>query len=69
MLLRQQPNGVRDLEYSQHTENQRHELQPVDIRSFDVSEETFTTIRKFDPLASHGSRGGHGTRRTSHERC
>ena len=27
---------VRDLGYSQHTENQRHELQPVDFRSFDV---------------------------------
>ena len=40
--------------YSQHTENQRHELQPVDIRSFDVCEETCTTIRRFDPLASHG---------------
>ena len=45
---------VRDLVYSQHTENQRHELQPVDIRSFDVREETCTTIRRFDPLASHG---------------
>ena len=42
------------LGYSQHTENQRHELQPVDIRSFDVREETCTTIRRFDPLASHG---------------
>ena len=31
--------------YSQHTENQRHELQPADIRSFDVCEETCTTIR------------------------
>ena len=45
---------VRDLEYSQHTENQRHERQPVDIRSFDVCEETCTTIRRFDPPASHG---------------
>ena len=45
---------VRDLEYSQHTEYQRHELQPVDIRSFDVCEETCTTIRRFDPPASHG---------------
>ena len=35
---------VRDLVYSQHTENQRHELQPVDIRSFDVREETCTMI-------------------------
>ena len=35
---------VRDLVYSQHTENQRHELQPVDIRSFDVREETCKTI-------------------------
>ena len=35
---------VRDLVYSQHTENQRHELQPVGIRSFDVREETCTTI-------------------------
>ena len=42
------------LAYSQHTENQRHELQPVDIRSFDVREETCTAIRRFDPLASHG---------------
>ena len=31
---------VRDLGYSQHTENQRHELQPVDIISFDIREET-----------------------------
>ena len=45
---------VRDLVYSQHTENQRHELQPVEIRSFDEREETCTTIRRFDPLASHG---------------
>ena len=30
--------------FPQHTENQRHELQPVDIRSFDVREETCTTI-------------------------
>ena len=30
--------------YPQHTENQRHELQPVEIRSFDVREETYTTI-------------------------
>ena len=45
---------VRDLVYSQHTENQRHEQQPVDIRSFDVCEETCTTISRFDPLASHG---------------
>ena len=36
---------VRDLGYSQHTENQRHELQPAHIRSFDVCEETCTTIR------------------------
>ena len=43
-----------NLWYSQHTENQRHELQPVDIRSFDVREETCTTIRRFDPFASHG---------------
>ena len=26
------PKWVRDLVYSQHTENQRHELQPVEIR-------------------------------------
>ena len=45
---------VRDLGLSQHTENQRHELRPVDIRSCDVREETNTTIRCFDPLASHG---------------
>ena len=45
---------VRDLKHSQHTENQRHELRPVDIRSFDLSEETCTTIRRFDPPASHG---------------
>ena len=36
---------VRVLVYSQHTRNQRHELQPVDIRSFDECEETCTTIR------------------------
>ena len=48
------PKSVRDLVYSQNTENQRHELQPVEIRSFDVREETCTTIRRFDPLASHG---------------
>ena len=40
---------VRDLEYSQNTENQRHE-----IRSFDVREQTCKTIRRFHPLASHG---------------
>ena len=45
---------VRDLVYSQHTENQRRERQPVDIRSFDVCEETCTTIRRFDPPASRG---------------
>ena len=45
---------VRDLGYSQHTENQRHELQRADIRSFDVCEETCTTIRRFDAPASHG---------------
>ena len=45
---------VRDLGNSQHTENQRHELQPVGIRSFDAREETCTTIRRLDPLASHG---------------
>ena len=44
------------LGYSQHTENQRHELQPVDIRSFYVCEETCTTIRRFDSPASHGWR-------------
>ena len=32
------------LEYSLHVENQRHELQTVDIRSFGVREETYTTI-------------------------
>ena len=31
--------------YSQHTENQRHVLRPCDIRSFDVREEIYTTIR------------------------
>ena len=36
---------VRDLVYSQHTENQRHELRPAGIRSFNVREETYTTIR------------------------
>ena len=40
------------------TQKKRHELQPVDIR----------TIRRFDPLASHGCRGGYRSRRTSHER-
>ena len=45
---------VRDLVCSQHTENQRHELQPIDIRSFGVCEETCTTIRRFGLPASHG---------------
>ena len=45
---------VRDLGYSQHTENQRNERQRIDIRSFDVCEESCTTIRRFDPPASHG---------------
>ena len=40
------------LAFSQHTENQRHELQPVDIRFFDEREETYKTIRRFDPLVS-----------------
>ena len=35
---------LRPGEYSQHTENQRHEPQPAEIRSFDVREETYTTI-------------------------
>ena len=48
------PKWVRDLVYSQNTENQRRELHKVEIRSFDVREETCTTIRRFDPLASHG---------------
>ena len=33
---------VRDLGYSEHSDNQRHELQQVDIRSFDVREKTYT---------------------------
>ena len=37
---------VRDLVYSYSIQkNQRHEPQPADIRSFDVCEETCTTIR------------------------
>ena len=48
------PKWVRDLGHSQHTENQRHELQPVEIKSFYVREETCSTIRRFDPLPSHG---------------
>ena len=52
MLWRQQPSGC--VTWGIHTENQRRELQPVDIRSFDVCEETCTTIRRFDPPASHG---------------
>ena len=36
---------VGDWGCSQHTGNQPHVLQPVDIRSFDVCEETCTTIR------------------------
>ena len=59
---------VRDLVYSQHADSELHEWEPVDIRSTDVREETCTTIWWFDPLASHGWRGGHGTRRTSYER-
>ena len=31
--------------YSKRTENQRHELRPADIQSFDVHEETFTAIK------------------------
>ena len=46
MALQESVSGTRDfssgLVYSQHTENQRHELQPVEIRSFDVREETCT---------------------------
>ena len=48
-LCQESVSGTQDLSsglvYSQHTENQRHELQPADIRSFDVCEETCTTIR------------------------
>ena len=51
MALQESLSGTQDLssglEYSQHTENQRHELQPVDIRSFDECEETCTTIKTF----------------------
>ena len=54
--------------YSQHTENQRHEQQPYDIRPFDVCEETCTRIRWFDPPASHGWRGGYRSWSTSCER-
>ena len=45
--------GVRDLECSQHTGNQRQELQPVGIRSFDVREETYTT-RHMDDVVGTG---------------
>ena len=38
--------SVRDLVYSQHTDNQRHELQPVDIRSFDACEENVHNDQK-----------------------
>ena len=41
-------------EYSQHTDDQRDELQPVDRRPFDVREETYTTVTELDSLASHG---------------
>ena len=41
------PSG---LGYSKHTENQRHELQPVDIRSFDVCEETSVLLRHMDDV-------------------
>ena len=58
MVLQESFSGTQDLSsclgYSQRTENQRHELRPVDIRSFDVCEETCTTIGRFDPLPSHG---------------
>ena len=54
-LSQQQPNGcVTWCIYSQHTENQPHVLQLVDNRSFDVCEETCTTIRRSYPLVSHG---------------
>ena len=50
----QQSNGcVTWSIHTQHTENQRHEPRPVDIRSFDACEEKCTTIRRFDPPASH----------------
>ena len=49
---------VSDLECSQYTENQRHDLQPVDIRSFDVREETCTDdsilLRHMDDVVGTG---------------
>ena len=44
--------------YSQHTENQRHELRPVSIRSFDVREETYKNdsilLRHMDDVVGTG---------------
>ena len=52
--------SVRDLLYSQHTENQRHELRPLDIRSFDVREkrtqrsDDSIPLRHMDDVAGTG---------------
>ena len=49
---------VRVLDYSQHTGNQRHELQPVSIGSFDVREETYTNsilLRHMDDVVGTGT--------------
>ena len=51
---------VRDLLYSQHTENQRHELRRLDIRSFDVREkrtqrsDDSIPLRHMDDVAGTG---------------
>ena len=55
---------VRDLWYSQHTENQRQKkLQPVDIRSFDVREpkraqrsDDSILLRHMDDVVGTGTR-------------
>ena len=43
-----------------HRENQRHEVQQVDVGSIVVCEETCTTIRRFDSPASHAIEVGTG---------
>ena len=49
-LFRDSRSLLRPGVFTAHRENQRHELQQVDIGSIDVCEETCTTIRRFDPL-------------------
>ena len=62
-LCKKAPQGLKispQAWYSQQTEGHRHVLRPADILSFDVREETQTTVRWFDPLASQGDVAGTG---------